>query len=234
MRVLQPKIRHSGPGQRLHRPSAAESLSDIVTERSDISAPGTPDPHGNSRQIHLQDLDPVNGYLSWFPFHLDAPAGQVTEFLTVDLQRRVHGRNLGNLSCIASDHFLYLILRNRDIPGRQHRSRHVLGIRLYTEQQRRLILLVLVCQKIADLCGPSDADRENAHRVRIQRSRMSDFSDLQNTAKPGNHVKGCISHLLIYVDDSASVSHISRLPPCRRHLSQPPPQAVQPGHRHPE
>jgi hypothetical protein len=69
-----------------------------------------------------------------------------------------------------------------------NRAGGILGIRDLSKKQYCLIGLGFICEILADSGGLSQTYRKNAHRVRVERSCMSDFLLMYDTSQLRYHV----------------------------------------------
>ena len=92
--VLHPESGGPGAQELFHAPAHSQPFSDVMAEGPDIRSLGAGNGHDHLRQPDGTDGDVVDLHRSGLPLHLHALAGQIAELPSVDLQGRVHGRDL--------------------------------------------------------------------------------------------------------------------------------------------
>ena len=85
-------LRHSDlgsqyPAERFHAAAAAQRLSDILAQGTDISAFGAVNPQSGGVSGKFQASQLMDGNDPGLPLHFLAPSGKVAKLLPVDLQR---------------------------------------------------------------------------------------------------------------------------------------------------
>ena len=88
---------------------AAQLFANIMAQSSDISSAGAMYPHLHSGQIHLKDRDLMDHHRAGFPLHFFSSSRQITELLSIDFQRGIHGRYLLIRSLKGEDRFPHFL-----------------------------------------------------------------------------------------------------------------------------
>ena len=133
--------------------------------------------------LHIQ-----NPYPSGLALHLFAFAGQLIELFSVDLQGRIHGRDLVVVAKEAHDRLPDLLPGGCHRRFCQHPAGSILGVGGLSQQKHCPVGLLFFCQKSAELCGISQTDRKNSLRIRIESSRMAYLFLFYDSAELRHHV----------------------------------------------
>ena len=185
-------MRHR-PAERRHHSAAAQRPADIRQQGTDIRSLAA----GHRQHRRLLFLVP---FFQGDVIHLHRPrravdhdtlSCQLIEPLSLDGDRRIHGRDLLDLSQKPGNYFVqhflcHVHLRIRRCPD----SPHIFGVGLPAELYRRTIRLGLIRQDIAGTCCLSHQHRQHTGRHRVQRPRVSQPPHMQNTTQLADHVKG--------------------------------------------
>ena len=206
--VRKREARCLGAAQGGHGRPAAQRLADVGAEGADIGAlrAGDVDDIAIFLLICFQQLQMMDGDWTLFPLNLDPLPCQVVEPAAVDLDGRVHRRQLHNLPAELLQRRLHLSLARLHRRAGQHPSGGVEGVGGVAQLKGRGVALVLIGQDIAAFGGPAHKDGQHAGGHRIQRAGVADLAGAQQAAQLCHYIKGGKILRFVHDDNSVQVS----------------------------
>ena len=141
---------------------------------------------------------------------LAASARQVIQPLSVLLERAVHGRRLQNRPHEARKDGPDGGLIRPTVPAGHGHALRILRIGGHAEGDLGHIFLLLVLQIVKQAGGLAHHDRQDARRLRVQRTRMPCLCAIQQAAHIAHHLRRGHSRRLEHVEKAAQR-------PCLRH-----------------
>ena len=171
-------------------PLLAHGFGDLLQQHPDIGALGAL--YGQGILVFrraalvpdVQNLDRPG-----LALHSFALPGQLIERLTVDLDRRVHGRGLHPGAEELRQNGQQLLFPCRYRGGLQHSAGHIPGIGALAQPEDSAVGLGVVELQINCLAGPAAEHRQNTGRHGVQRTAVAQFPGTQNAPQLGNDIK---------------------------------------------
>ena len=116
-------------------------------------------------------------------FNLFSFAGKVIELLSVDLNRRIHGRQLLLRAREAGKACLYFVSRRTHRRGADGFACGILRVGRKAERKPRNVFLVLRGGKISRFGCAADKHRQHAGCHRVQRTAVTNAACMQDAAQ---------------------------------------------------
>ena len=163
--------------------AAAQELAQVVNQRAHVHAFAAGDAHEKAvRAGRPQIFEGVHPGGSGFQFNGFPFTRQVIHALPVSLDGGVHRRYLQDVSGQPFHRRPDLVLACVNFRSRYNSAGGILGVGLDPQARLGDVRLLLVDQIVEEPCAPSDAKRQNARRVRVQRAAVAD------AGAPGQHL----------------------------------------------
>ena len=120
--------------------------------------------------------------------HLLTLPGQVAEFLSIHLQRRIHRRDLHNFSAEPAQNRFQLFPGHIHRLLGQHSTRHILRVGGDAQPQDRFISFFRVLKKLHAPGGSSHKHRQHTGSHGVQSTAMTNASGLEHPPQPGCYI----------------------------------------------
>ena len=193
----------SSAAQRAHGALLPHCGGDLLQQGADIGAFGAA--HRQHILVFFRTaavLDAVNFNRARLAFHGHALTRQLIQRLTVDLDRRVHGRHLHLRADKLRQHSQQFLLSGGDGGSLQHRAGAIAGIGTCAQTQGGAVGLVVVQLQIHRLAGTAAEHRQNAGGHGVQCTAVPQLAGAQHAAQLCNHIKAGPVHGLVYDQDA--------------------------------
>ena len=138
--------------------------------------------------VEIQKRDVQNGDVARRALNLLALAGEVVEFLPIDLDGRVHGRDLLLRAAETLQGIPHLVQGHPPVRPLDDRASRVLSVGGKAQGKAGLVGLVLRGGVVGSLGRPAHKNRQDTGGHGVQRAAVADLARPEDTAQLGHHI----------------------------------------------